>query len=334
MKIAKQHGVPLSVAYQDSEQLILKTRSFRSLRILGFLIISGVLLPLLSALIPPIPSNTELMCDRPTLETTRCQKTQFIGSLPIYRHSVELQSSNQLEVQVTVLQLSDNFNLEIPSDFYEVRISIGEMSSSTETRVGLETSPALKLADSHIEMRVGLWKNPDEARAIADKIQRFLTNPAQSSLRDIHPPISWMERDIEYLQRAFLSLCYLFYPVWGILMGPSTLLLSLRQGYCKFDRLTGKLSFRPLFGKATKTVPLSDIESIAIEEFQWVSSSRGYRYRIVALTKTGKRLPIELAFVDSNLSIRQETTKAIRDFLDLPPVQIIAPGSNSLYVGQ
>jgi hypothetical protein len=181
-------------------------------------------------------------------------------------------------------------------------------------------------------MRVGLWKNPDEARAIADKIQRFLTNPAQSSLRDIHPPISWMQRDIGYLQRALLR--YLLFNPWEILIVASLLLLSLREGYCEFDRLTGKLSFRTLFGKATKTVSLSDIESIAIEEFQWTSSSEGLLYRIVVLTKTGKRLPIELAFVDSNLSIRQETAKTIQDFLNLPPVQIIAPGSNSLYVGQ
>ncbi|MBF2084601.1 hypothetical protein [Thermoleptolyngbya sp. C42_A2020_037] len=287
---------------------------------------SGTLLPFLLLFLPKIPSSTELTCDRPTLETTRCQKTQFIGSLPIYRDSVELQSSNQLEVQVTVLKLSDNFNLGMLNDFYEVRIWIGIMSSGTETWTALKSLPALRFEFSNLEMRVGLWKNPDEARAIADKIQRFLSNPAQSSLRDVHPPISWMQRDIEYLQCTLISLL----PIWAYLIFP---LSSILRGYCKFNRLTGKLSFKPLFGKA-KTVPLSDIESIAIEEFQWTSSSSGLLYRIVALTKTGKRLPIELAFIDSNLSIRQETAKVIQDFLDLPPVQIISPGNSSVYVGQ
>lgn len=318
MTTAKKQDGLLKVTRKDSQRLVMKTQPLPLLRILGFLLFSGGILLGLSTVMSPNLGKTELTCDRPNLETTRCQKTQSIGSYPIYQHSVEIQSMSMSGVDITVLTTWDSL--------YKTRIWLSGRHSSKTTWLGVESMPTLSSNGSSLEMQIGFWRDFYEAEAIANEIQRFLGNPAQPSLRVISPSISWMQaynqrlRSIAFgLQPAFIVLFSMF----GLAF------MSLRQGYCKFDRLTGQLFYQSVFAwQKEKTLPLAEIKSVAIEESTAPSADGTFSnrcdidwyYRIVILTKTGERLPIE-SFAGLNLEQRQETAEVIREFLTLPPVQ-------------
>ncbi|MBF2084602.1 hypothetical protein [Thermoleptolyngbya sp. C42_A2020_037] len=325
MTTTKRQDGLLKVTRKDSQRLVMKTQLVLLLRILGFLLFSGGILLGLSTVMSLNLGKTELTCDRPNLETTRCQKTQSIGSFPIYQHSVEIQSMSVSGVDITVLTAWDSL--------YKTRIWLSGRHSSKTTWLGVESMQTLSSDGSSLEMQIGFWKDFYEAEAIANEIQRFLGNPAQPSLRVISPSISWIQAYNQRLSGIAFALQPAFIVPFSII---GLVFMSFRQGYYKFDRLTGQLSYQSIFAwQKEKTLPLAEIKSVAIEEFTAPSaddtsstySNRcdiDWYYRIVILTKTGERLPIESS-AGLNLEKTQETAEAIREFLALPPVQIV-PG--------
>jgi hypothetical protein len=321
MTAIKNQDCPLKVTRKDSQRLVMKTQPLPLLRILGFLLFSGGILLGLSTVMSPNLGKTELTCDRTNLETTRCQKIQSIGSFPIYQRSVEIQSMSVSGVDITVLTTWDSL--------YKTRIWLSGRHSSKTTWLGVESMQTLSSDGSSLEMQIGFWRDFYEAEAIANEIQRFLGNPAQPSLRVISPSISWMQAYNERLR----SIAFGLQPAFIVLFSMIGLaFMSLRQRYYKFDRLTGQLSYQSMFAwQKEKTLPLAEIKSVAIEESTAPSADGAsgtfsnrcdidWYYRIVILTKTGERLPIE-SFAGLNLEQRQEMAEAIREFLALPPVQ-------------
>ncbi|GAB4138064.1 MAG: hypothetical protein Fur0046_12500 [Cyanobacteria bacterium J069] len=168
-----------------------------------------------------------------------------------------------------------------------------------------------------IEIWPGLWDDSAEAQAIAGEIQRFLVNPAQSSLTLTAPPIPWTRELKNPIGWDFLPFILLIGAVMAL----------LQQGRCEFNRSTEELDVK-YFGPRTKAekFSLKVVEFVAIEEF---NSAGHIAYRVVLVTRMGDRYPLD-HFFSPGLASKKAIAETIREFLDLPPVQVLPNQSKIL----
>ncbi|WP_448604444.1 hypothetical protein [Thermoleptolyngbya sp.] len=245
-------------------------------------------------------AQVELKCDRPTLETMHCQTLRRIESVPIGWQSVTLKSAPLSETAVIMEPL--------PKQVYTLRIGLPRDSVRSITAIGLGVG-----SDPRHEMQLGLWGDRARAQAAADEIQRFMLNPARSSLSIVSEPIFWMD---EIEQFAGLELFPILYMAsWGLLF------IRAQQSQCEFDRSTGELRLK-FWGlrSGNKTLALADIEQVAIGEVYLENSTA---YKVFVVMKNGDRHPLEPCF-SSELASVQAAAETVRAFLNLPPVQVLS----------
>ncbi|WOB42020.1 hypothetical protein HNI00_01695 [Thermoleptolyngbya oregonensis NK1-22] len=234
---------------------------------------SAIVLLALSCLWLGFISNNRLTCDRPDLSTINCQVVRTLGVNLIPRETVRLGSLTTVQV-VSETRSSDDGDFLV----YDLKLS----GTEAVTRLGLDTV--------------------DEARAqqMAEAVQRFLANPARSSVT------------IQTLSG------------WGFLWVPLGLtslaiaLLRRKPHRFEFNRLMGKMQALGANGRLKQELWLREIQSVVIEQCTGEDLTG---YSVVLLTQQGDRHPLTETY-SSNLESKQEAAEAIRAFLGLPPVEI------------
>lgn len=218
-------------------------------------------------------SNTRLTCDRPTLTTTNCQISRSFGAGFIPWKIERLGSLTTVQVISETRSSEDGDYL-----VYDLKLS----GTEAVAQLGLKTL------------------NETRPQQMAEEVQRFLANPARSSLA-IQTRSGW----------GFM---------WGSLglMGVAIALLRRKPHRFEFDRLMGKMQGFAANDRLKQELSLREIQSVVIEQHKDEDMTG---YRVVLLTQTGDRHPLNQIY-SSNLESKQEAAEAIRAFLRLPPVEI------------
>lgn len=235
----------------------------------------GLTLLVISALAFLTTGKSRLTCDRPTLYAANCQITRAVGLGLIPTKTIAIESLAGTQV-VSEMQESEDGDYLI----YDVQLS-----------------GAYSIA------RLGLWQNVSDrrARAIADDIQRFLVNPAQSSLTVVTPH-PWMMTAV----------------IPAMVIGAIALLLRQAPRF-EFDRATGRAQFWQTDQPWAMELWLKEIQAVAIEYWQDEDTNEGYR--VVLVTQKGDRHPLTQTF-SSGLESKRAAAESIRSFLGLPPLEM------------